>query len=181
MFIKAVRAQLYDVLVARAQHVLLVCAADVDAVAACAQLRYCLRTDDKPHTLCVVRGVDDVRAALRANAANVGHIVFINCGAQLDLHGLGAECALDDATRYYVIDSHRPFDLDNVYSDYVHLLIDEAEEDDLNIPQFALIHDDEMMNDDDGDEATASASDKDEEENGGKCHTVYHHLQTKTT
>lgn len=121
MFIKALRSQFYDVLVRRAQvcactlgthsckpctaqHVLIVCAIDVDAVCACALLRCCLRADDLSHTLCMARGPDDMRAALRTAAQCTSHVVLINCGAQMNLHAVGDECGVADETRYYVID-----------------------------------------------------------------------------
>jgi hypothetical protein len=118
MFIKALRSQFYDVLVRRAQvcrracciylrhaqHVLIVCAIDVDAVCACALLRCCLRADDLSHTLCMARGPDDLRVALRTAANSTSHVVLINCGAQMNLHAVGDECGVPDETRYYVID-----------------------------------------------------------------------------
>lgn len=75
-------------------------------------------------------------------SSQVKSVVLINCGACLNVLEL-LQPDQDDVT-FYVVDSRRPYELDNVYSDsQVQLVVREGEE--LELPAFQEIYDSDMV------------------------------------
>ena len=96
--------------------VLVLAAADVDALAACKILTYLLRNDHIAYQIKPVFGYGDVASAaaqLASESSEIRNVVMLNCGAIVDVEAmLGLEAA---RCRALVLDSHRPIHLANVY------------------------------------------------------------------
>ncbi|KAI8143065.1 CDC45 family [Fennellomyces sp. T-0311] len=88
-------------------------ASDVDAICACKILQSILKADLIQHKLVPVSGQHDLEKAneeLVADDPDLRTIIMINCGAPLGVLELFGS---RDEVRIYIIDSHRPFNLDS--------------------------------------------------------------------
>mmetsp|Transcript_25274 Transcript_25274/g.60405 ORF Transcript_25274/g.60405 Transcript_25274/m.60405 type:complete len:612 (-) Transcript_25274:213-2048(-) len=117
---------------------ILICvASDCDAIAANHIFTTLLHADSIQYSMKPVRGYGDVEAAIDAiDKSSVKCVVLINCGAMEDIY---ARFRLEDAEnsmlQVYVIDSHRPFSLENIHVDGI------EEEEDLAKARVVLIDD----------------------------------------
>uniref|UniRef100_A0A8R1IE28 Uncharacterized protein n=1 Tax=Caenorhabditis japonica TaxID=281687 RepID=A0A8R1IE28_CAEJA len=134
-----------------------------------------LRCDDIPFSILVVDGWESVekifataqeqstdplpppKTILKTFYTSECYYILINCGANHSLSRL----QLPPASIAYVIDSHRPFNIENVYAnDQAFMLINSAERADLRLPDA-----DQVMRDD-SEDASSDDEDDDGEENG---------------
>ncbi len=110
--------------------VLILVAADVDGLCACRILTHMLRADHVAYSLVPVSGYTHVSTLLRSlgeSNNDIRSIVLINCGAIVNLMNL-LPWDRPELT-CYVVDSHRPIHLANVYErERVFVLHDEEEE-----------------------------------------------------
>lgn len=112
---------------------------DIDAVCTCRILQALLRFNHVLYTICVVRGVDDLKNAFRENCEDVKFFVLINCGGSLDIVEL---LEPEEEITFFVLDSHRPTDLCNIYSErQIQLLW--KHEDDNDVPAFEDVFSDD--------------------------------------
>lgn len=125
---------------------------DVDAICACKILQHLFKNDNIIYTLVPVQGIQDMVHAYEENREEIKNVLLINCGGTLDLVEL---LQPEESVIFYILDSHRPYDLCNVYSENQVRILGKPDEDD-EIPQY-----DEVFRDDSSDEDEA-----DEEENG---------------
>lgn len=117
---------------------------DVDAICACRILQSLLRFEHILYTICVIRGVNDLKSAYRENSDDVKYFVLINCGGTLDIVEL---LEPEEDIVFFVLDSHRPTDLCNIYSEgQIRLLW--RHEDDNDVPNFEDIFSEDEDNDD---------------------------------
>lgn len=148
MFVERIREDLYDVILK--QRILVLVTMNVDALCACKILQWLFKCDNVEYTLLPINGKDDLRNAYLDHAEQFKHIVLINCGGNINiLEFLQPE----EDVIFYVIDSHRPLDLDNVYNqDQIKILMKEGET--LDIPHFDDIYasDDEFDGESDDEE-----------------------------
>ncbi|PIC11619.1 hypothetical protein B9Z55_028971 [Caenorhabditis nigoni] len=108
-----------------------------------------LKCDDVPYSIRTVEGwgsVDKIFVELQEQKCNY---ILINCGATRSLSRL----QLPPDSIVYVLDSHRPFHIENVYAnEQVHLLINNSEMAELQLPDVDSViredSDDEDENDD---------------------------------
>ena len=94
---------------------LILVAQDVDALCACEILCSMLRSDMISFALVPVNGYDDVEQVAKERLgpeSEIRSIVVLNCGAIVNLKSL---LSLQPEMKCYVIDSHRPMHLTNVY------------------------------------------------------------------
>ncbi|EQC35468.1 hypothetical protein SDRG_07176 [Saprolegnia diclina VS20] len=153
-----------DALDSNAASVLLLVALDADSIAASAILTSVLQADMIAYSLVPVAG--NAQLAAMAFAADIRSVFLINCGAMIDVYStmqLGGR-----NIKVYVIDSHRPLHLANVYDRHgtVFLFDDEAQaEDDFpeDGPDIEAIEQDDEEEEDDEDDEAASDSDSDGE------------------
>lgn len=69
-------------------------------------------------------------------------MIFINCGGTIDLVGL---LKPEPTIIFYVLDSHRPYDLCNVYSEDQVQILGQLDVDE-NIPQYDDVFREEVTN-----------------------------------
>ncbi|KAL5477053.1 hypothetical protein EMCRGX_G023795 [Ephydatia muelleri] len=129
------------------EHVLIISALDVDALCACKILQALFKADDVPYTTVPVQGKADLQKAFSGHSEQVKVVVLINCGATLDVQEL---LQPEQDVRIYIVDSHRPVNLDNVYNkDQVNILLRDG--DVLEVPPFDDIYASDMESEEDDD------------------------------
>ncbi|CAB0017549.1 unnamed protein product [Nesidiocoris tenuis] len=114
------------------EHILLFVSYDVDAVCACRILQTLFRSESTLYTLVPVEGTQELHEAYRRFSDKVKYVVFVNCGGTIDLV---ETLEPDPDVLLFVIDSHKPTDICNVYSRSQVRLIGKPDESE-NIPQF---------------------------------------------
>lgn len=91
----------------------------------------------------MVRGVEDLKITFRENCNDVKYFVLINCGGTLDIVEL---LEPEEEITFFVLDSHRPTDLCNIYSErQIQLLW--KHEDDSDVPAFEDVFSDDEEDD----------------------------------
>lgn len=137
---------MYDVI--SKQRVLVLVTLNVDALCACKILQWLFKCDSVEYTLLPINGKDDLQNAYLDHAEQIKHVVLINCGGNINILEL---LQPKEDVVFYVIDSHRPLDLDNVYNqDQIKILMKEGET--LEIPDFDDIYASDDEFDDESDE-----------------------------
>ncbi|XP_043495976.1 cell division control protein 45 homolog isoform X2 [Polistes fuscatus] len=85
------------------------------AICACRILQQLFKNDNILYTLVPVQGIQDMVQAIEENCEEVKNIIMINCGGTIDLVEL---LQPPESVIFFIIDSHRPYDLCNIYSEY---------------------------------------------------------------
>lgn len=105
---------------------------DIDSICACKILQTLLKYKHILYTLSVIRGIQDIQTSFEENCKDVKYFILINCGGTVDIVELLE--AEDDIT-FFILDSHRPTDVCNIYNNgQVRLLW--SPEEDIDVPQF---------------------------------------------
>uniref|UniRef100_A0A914XQN1 CDC45-like protein n=1 Tax=Plectus sambesii TaxID=2011161 RepID=A0A914XQN1_9BILA len=137
MFIQEFRSQFYEI-IKQKKHALVLVNLDVDAVCACKILLYLFECDHVKFSVLPVSGWKELRDTVEAHSDQNKMMVLINCGGTRSL--IDTITPPDDVV-FFIIDSHRPFDLDNVFDDErVKILAKREEIDDLNCPPMNEIY-----------------------------------------
>ncbi|KAJ2059532.1 DNA replication initiation factor cdc45 [Coemansia sp. S146] len=95
--------------------VLIFASIDVDAICALRLLTTLLKRDSVGHKIIPVNNYADItqmNTTLIESNLQIRSLVFLNCGAQVDIQDL---VSLRDGLSVLIVDSHRPFNLYNVY------------------------------------------------------------------
>ncbi|KAJ2960378.1 hypothetical protein NQZ79_g4190 [Umbelopsis isabellina] len=137
-------------------------ASDVDALCACKILQTLLKTDFIPHKIVPVSSYSDLKEAnteLVQTDDELRSIVMINCGGMVD-----ASLYIDTPANVtmYIIDSHRPLNLDNLFSGTQVAVFDD-DEDDENAKELMDAYENVAYGS--SDEDSDSSSDESDEEN----------------
>ncbi|XP_034118330.1 LOW QUALITY PROTEIN: cell division control protein 45 homolog [Drosophila sulfurigaster albostrigata] len=158
MFIQDLKNDFYRQLIGK--RILIIVNYDVDAICASKILQSLFKYDHMLYTVVPIMGLTGLRRAYNEHQGDVKYVLLVNCGGCVDIVELLQPA--EDVT-FYICDSHRPFDVCNVYSDrQVCLLGDPALEE--NIPAFeSIFYDSDGEDDDDEDEE----HDGDEHEDSG--------------
>lgn len=114
---------------------------DIDSICTCKILQSLLKHNQTLYTLDIVRGVSDLKRIFSENCDDVKYFVLINCGGTVDIVEL---LDPDDDIIFFVLDSHRPTDLCNIYSNGQIRLMWNMEED-IQIPDFHDIFREQMV------------------------------------
>jgi cell division control protein 45 len=96
-----------------------------------------LTSDYLSYKVIPVTGFDDVSRAnedIISGNMEIYSIVFINCGAMIDLSEI---LSLEQHHTVYVIDSHRPLNLDNLFVNKQVFVLDDGDADNLKVEQAA--------------------------------------------
>ncbi|XP_032223599.2 cell division control protein 45 homolog isoform X1 [Nematostella vectensis] len=153
MFVERLKEEVYDVIFE--QRILVLVAMDVDALCACKILKWLFKCDNIQYTLVPASGKEDLARAYLEHAEQIKHIFLVNCGGNINLL---ETLEPDEDVTFYIADSHRPLDLDNIYNqDQVKILMKEGET--LEVPDFDDIYaqsEDEDDDEDDDDEGNES-------------------------
>ncbi|KRZ08161.1 Cell division control protein 45 -like protein [Trichinella zimbabwensis] len=96
-----------------------------------ASVEHVLRRNNTIYSLYPVVDPDQLLTKYSDSYQQAKYFIFINCGATVDISEL---LQLSKDITVFVLDSHRPFNLENVYSTNVRLLVSSEEMNDLNIP-----------------------------------------------
>lgn len=114
MFVEDLRNDFYNKITGK--RILIVVNYDLDAICASKILQTLLKLDNTLYSLVPLthQGVTGLRRAYTEHKDDVKHIVLINCGGSIDLVDLLD--ATEDGVTFYICDSHRPYDVCNIYS-----------------------------------------------------------------
>ncbi|XP_014615036.1 PREDICTED: cell division control protein 45 homolog isoform X1 [Polistes canadensis] len=113
MFVPNLEKEFYNAI--QRDRCLLLVNFDVDAICACRILQQLFKNDNILYTLVPVQGIQDMVQAIEENCEEVKNIIMINCGGTIDLVEL---LQPPESVIFFIIDSHRPYDLCNIYSEY---------------------------------------------------------------
>ncbi|XP_078045179.1 cell division cycle protein 45 [Augochlora pura] len=142
MFVENLERGFYQSL--RDDRCLLLVNFDVDAICACRILQLLFKNDTMIYTLVPVQGIQDMINAFEENCEEIKNVIFINCGGTLDLVELLQPA---ESVIFYILDSHRPYDLCNVYSENQVRILGKPDEDD-DIPEYNDIFRDDSSDED---------------------------------
>lgn len=87
---------------------------DVDAICACKILQDLFKCDNISYTLVPVGGISELKTAYDENNEEIKFVVLVNCGGTIDLVDI---LQPEEDVVFFVLDSHKPTDICNVYSD----------------------------------------------------------------
>ncbi|XP_037090497.1 cell division control protein 45 homolog [Pollicipes pollicipes] len=133
------------------QRVLLLVHCDVDAICTSAIIQELFRGDHVLYTLIPIKSPDDLRQSFKDNVGLVRLVILINCGIMMDLV---AELDPPNDVTVYVLDSHRPMDVNNVYNDGQIRIVSPVTPEDA-VPPFADLY----RSDSDSDSESEAAGD----------------------
>ncbi|XP_037933577.1 cell division control protein 45 homolog [Teleopsis dalmanni] len=133
MFIQDLKEEFYGRLVGK--RILMIVNYDIDAICASKILLELFKYDHMLYSVVPIMGIAGLRRAYDEHQCDVKYVVLVNCGGCVDIVGMLQP--VDDVT-FFVCDSHRPFDVCNIYSDkQICILADPTLEG--NIPAFESI------------------------------------------
>lgn len=154
MYIDNVVEGFYNVV--NGSRVLLFVNYDIDAICAARILQYLFRCDTISYTVVPVSGVQELRQAYEENCEEIKFVVLVNCGGTVDIIEL---LEPEESVIFFLLDSHRPTDLCNVFSSSQVRIIGKADPDE-GIPDF----DDVFREDSEEEEDNNSGEESDPEE-----------------
>ncbi|XP_032676361.1 cell division control protein 45 homolog [Odontomachus brunneus] len=146
MFVTNLVKDFYDVI--QRSRCLLLVNFDVDAICACRILQHLLKNDHVIYTLVPVRGIQDMINAFEENCEEIRNVIMINCGGTLDLVEL---LQPGESMIFFILDSHRPYDLCNIYSENQIRILGKSDEDN-EIPEYNDIFRDDSTDEEDENE-----------------------------
>lgn len=156
MFIEDIREDFYNVV--RGKRILVIVNYDIDAVCATRIVQHLFNHDNMITSIVPILGISGMQRAYNEHRDDVKYVLLLNCGGCVDiLETLEPD---DEDTVFFVCDSHRPFDVCNIYNDGQIRLINPAIAQD-GIPEF-----DSIFRDSDGEDEDEDA-DNDDEDGGG--------------
>uniref|UniRef100_A0A336L5R6 CSON003648 protein n=1 Tax=Culicoides sonorensis TaxID=179676 RepID=A0A336L5R6_CULSO len=133
MFIENFRDDFYNLLIGK--RILLIVNYDLDAICASKILLSLFKFDNMLYSLIPVMGMSGMIRAYNEHRNDVKSVLMINCGGGIDLVEV---LQPDDDVVFYVCDSHRPYNICNIYSNgQVQLIGTPTDED--GIPEFEQI------------------------------------------
>ncbi|EDV23242.1 uncharacterized protein TRIADDRAFT_58320 [Trichoplax adhaerens] len=148
MFIANIKQEFYSAILY--QRVLIIAVADCDSLCSCKILQSILHSDNIGYTLVPVSGLQELERVYLEYSDQFKNIILINCGGNINIVEI---LQPEEDVKFYVIDSHRPFDLNNVFNqDQVKIILMEGET--VDIPDFDDVfrqNEDEEDDDDDRD------------------------------
>lgn len=155
--------------------VLFVSALDVDSLCACKCLSRVLKTELIPHKIVPTVGYSDLKAYYSQLDTDTSVVIMIGCGATIDLEEFLEIDRDQDASSavpsrmIYIVDNHRPWNLDNVYGSTSVTCVDDGDiEESLAEHKQAyefLINDDEDEEEDENKDPNDHDDDIEEENN----------------
>ncbi|KAI6204553.1 hypothetical protein M3Y94_00688100 [Aphelenchoides besseyi] len=143
--------------VIRSENVVIITNVDVDSLCAATILTNLLETDEVMYSLLAISSWSELKElfdeySLLNNPPT--HYVLLNCGGYRSF--LEMEIELPKKSSIFIIDSKRPFHLDNVFSaEGIHVLCLDSELNELNLPEYSQIVDPNSQSDSDSDEEDA--------------------------
>ncbi|CAG9862231.1 unnamed protein product [Phyllotreta striolata] len=132
---------------------------DIDSICACKILQSLLKYKHILYSLAVIKGIEDLKTAFEENCSDVKDFVLLNCGGTIDIV---EELDPEEDITFFILDSHRPTDLCNIYSNGQVRLLSTPDED-AGVPEF---HD--VFREESDDEDDEEVEDNDDESRAAK-------------
>ena len=95
------------------QRIFIVVNYDIDGICSSRILQTLLKHRHTSYSLGVICGTEDLRRLYNEHCEDVKYFVLINCGGTVDLVNL---LEPEQDVIFFIVDSHRPTDLCNVYN-----------------------------------------------------------------
>nr|CAG4641805.1 EOG090X08GG [Eurycercus lamellatus] len=163
MYVGDLKREFYDVILGK--RVLIFVNFDVDAICSCRILQYLLLCDTVSYSIIPVQNQSELISAYKESAEQANHIILINCGGTVDIVEI---LEPTEEKVFFIADSHRPYDVTNIYNDGQVCLLGKSnekegipsyedifgtnDEDEELIPLGALIQDDDSAVEEDREE-----------------------------
>ncbi|GAB0096866.1 NADH dehydrogenase [Sergentomyia squamirostris] len=155
MFIDDIKNDFYRFLVGK--RVLVIVNYDIDALCASRILQALFQNDHIVYSIVPIMGISGLQRTYSDHRGDTHNILLINCGGCIDvLETLEPE----EDTTFFICDSHRPYDVCNIYNDGQIKILGKPSEDE-GIPEFETIFRDSDTEDD-------SNSDSDDDPEAGE-------------
>ena len=166
-------------------RILLICALDVDALCACKILQTLFNCDNLQSSIKPVCSNTDLKNNYWKHKDDYDFIVLVNCGGTIDIIDLFCSTAEGEdedfeehGVEVFIIDSHRPLDLINIYTDKpVNVVLKQSDDHNSDfdfIPKFGDIYRDNNE-DNDFDESDGGVFDREKwKDNRTKLLESYH-------
>ncbi|KAI9272674.1 CDC45 family [Phascolomyces articulosus] len=139
-------------------------ASDVDAICACKIFQSILKADLIQHKLVPVSGHHDLEKASKTVVADdpeLRSIIMINCGAPLEVFELFGQ---REEVQIYVIDSHRPFNLDSCLPESRNVFIFEDVSEKSKLNEYLDAYEDIMVDEDENDSDNDGSNDEEDDD-----------------
>lgn len=139
MIIDNLKEEFYDAIIS--ERILVLVALDVDALCACRIIKNLFQQDNVQYTIVPVSGIDNIKELYDEHKEQIKIFLLINCGGNIDFDVLEA----DEDSTFYVVDSHRPLDLNNVFKEQIKILIKDGDAtiDEIPDPEKVIEYEDE--------------------------------------
>lgn len=111
MFIQNLKTDFYDTLIGK--QILVIVNYDIDAICASKILQNLLQSNNSMYSVVSIMGIAGLQRAYR-QYTDLKYVILLNCGGCIDIVEL---LQPDEDVIFFICDSHRPFDVCNVYSD----------------------------------------------------------------
>ncbi|XP_040569491.1 cell division control protein 45 homolog [Lepeophtheirus salmonis] len=144
MFISDLKKDFFDVICSGGSRVLILVNFDVDALCGVKILQYLLQCDHVPYSLLPIKGKTDLIQQYKQHPGATN--ILINCGGNVDLVEL---LDPEENAVFFVMDSHSPPDVCNVFSESQVRLLNAP---DPSIPQYEKIFQDDEDEENEEDE-----------------------------
>ncbi|EAA00243.1 cell division control protein 45 homolog [Anopheles arabiensis] len=159
MFIADLRKDFYQQLIGK--RILVLVNYDLDAICASKILQALFRCDNVIYSIVPIMGLAAMRRAYSEHRGDIRYVLLVNCGGCIDIVDV---LQPDQDVVFFICDSHRPYDVCNVYSDGQVRILGEMNRNE-NIPAFEDIFQD--SDNESGDEDEEDVDDAGYNEDGG--------------
>ncbi|KAF4034272.1 CDC45-like protein [Phytophthora infestans] len=166
--------------------VLILVALDVDALCAAEILTRLLRADMLSYSLLAVRGYEDVLQARETRirgddgtlrgGGELRSVIMLNCGAIVDVAKL---LALPSYVKCYVLDSHRPIHLANIYDEHQQIVV--FDDGALSLDEYPAFGPDLEVEDFEEEEEESEAEEEDNEKSDSEAEVEFGTEDTQDT
>nr|CAG4646363.1 EOG090X08GG [Macrothrix elegans] len=112
MYVSDLKREFYDIILGK--RVLIFVNFDVDAICSCRILQYLLLCDSISYSIVPVQNQNELVEAYKESCEQSNHIIFINCGGTVDIV---ETLEPSEEKIFFIADSHRPYDVCNIYND----------------------------------------------------------------
>lgn len=112
MFVEDLRKDFYERLIGK--RVLVIVNYDVDAICTSKILQALFKYDNMVYSIVPIMGCSGLVRAYNENKDDVKFVLFVNCAGCIDILEL---LQPDEDMTFFICDSHRPYDICNVYSE----------------------------------------------------------------
>ncbi|XP_058054504.1 cell division control protein 45 homolog [Anopheles bellator] len=162
MFIADLRRDFYQQLLGK--RILVLVNYDLDAICASKILQALFRCDNVLYSIVPIMGISGMKRAFNQHKEAVRYVLLVNCGGSIDIVDV---LQPEQDVVFFICDSHRPYDVCNVYSDGQVRILGEMNKNE-NIPAFEdIFQDSDNESDEDEQDHDGGSNESDEESGGG--------------